>query len=204
MGLDTLILYILTGMAMSYTPGPAVLLAMSHGSHHGLRGAAVGGAGIEFGNLIWFLFSAAGLTAVLIASTTLFSIIKAFGAAYLVYLGLRLLLSRRTPAIAATPVPHGKLFAQGFLTQIGNPKAVIFFGALLPQFFDPAQPHWQQFLMLGAITFPIDYSSLLFYGWLAHRGSKLSRGPKLLRWFDRVAGAFLITAGAKLAFVARA
>ena len=96
-------------------------------------------------------------------------------------------------------MPQGALVLQGFITQMGNPKAMIFFGALLPQFIDPNAPYALQFLVLGVMTFTIDYSALLFYGWLADRGAKLASGPKLLRWFDRVAGAFLVGAGARMA-----
>ena len=200
MDLHTLILFALTELAMAMSPGPAVLLAMSFGSHHGLRGAVMGGAGIELGNATWFVFSAAGLTTVLLASSTAFSIIKWAGAAYLVYLGLKLLFSRGSvPTAADKPVPQGALVLQGFITQMGNPKAMIFFGALLPQFIDPNAPYGLQFLVLGVMTFIIDYSALLFYGWVANRGAKLASGPKLLRWFDRVAGTFLLGAGVRLA-----
>jgi homoserine/homoserine lactone efflux protein len=196
----TLILFALTELAMAMSPGPAVLLAMSYGSHHGLRGAAVGAAGIELGNATWFVISAAGLTTVLLASSTAFAIIKWAGAAYLVFLGLKLLFARGSvQTTAAEPVPQGALVLHGFITQMGNPKAMIFFGALLPQFIDPNAPYGLQFLVLGVMTLAIDYSALILYGWLADRGTRLASGPKLLRWFDRVAGAFLLGAGARLA-----
>ena len=200
MDLHTLILFALTEAAMALSPGPAVLLAMSYGSRHGIRGAAVGAAGIELGNATWFVFSAAGLTTLLLASSTAFAIIKWAGAAYLLYLGVRLLFSRgHAPDSTTMPVPQGRLVAQGFLTQMSNPKAMIFFGALLPQFIDPAAPFAVQFLVLGVMTLAIDYSALILYGWLADRGARMAGGPKLLRWFDRVAGAFLLGAGARLA-----
>lgn len=196
----TLILFALTEAALALSPGPAVMLAMTYGSRHGLRGAAVGGAGIELGNLTWFLFSAAGLTTILLASTTAFTIIKWAGAAYLIFLGVKLLLTRGPVQTAAgAPVPEGRLVLQGFLTQMSNPKAIIFYGALLPQFVDPTAPFALQFLVLGVVTLAIDYSSLILYGWLADRSMRLAGGPKLLQWFERVAGAFLLGAGARLA-----
>jgi homoserine/homoserine lactone efflux protein len=200
MDVQTLILFAFTEAAMALSPGPAVLLAMAYGSRHGVRGAAVGAAGIEIGNATWFLFSAAGLTTLLLASSTAFAIIKWAGAAYLLYLGVRLLLSRgHAPDAAALPVPKGRLLAQGFLTQMSNPKAMIFYGALLPQFIDPAAPFAPQFLVLGVMTLAIDFSALILYGWLADRGARMAGGPKLLQWFDRAAGAFLVGAGARLA-----
>lgn len=200
MDLHTLVLFALTESAMALSPGPAVLLAMACGSRHGLRGAAVAGAGVEAGNATWFLFSAAGLTTILLASSTAFTVIKWFGAAYLVYLGVKLMRSRGPVlADAGAPVPHGRLMLQGFLTQLGNPKAVIFYGALLPQFVDPARPFALQFLVLGAMTLVIDYASLILYGWLADRGARLAGGPRLLQWFERVAGGLLLGVGARLA-----
>jgi homoserine/homoserine lactone efflux protein len=205
MGLDTLILFVLTEAALAMSPGPAVMLAMNNGSHHGLRGVVLGGAGIELGNATWFLFSAAGLTTVLLASSTAFAVIKWVGAAYLVYLGLKLLTApAHVPSLERDARPTGTLVLQGFITQLANPKAVLFYGALLPQFFDPALPHWPQFLLLGVLTLIIDFASLLFYGWLAWRGARLANGPRLLHWFDRLAGTFLLGAAARLALLSRA
>lgn len=73
----------------------------------------------------------------------------------------------------------------------------------LPQFFDPSAPYGRQFLVLGVITLIIDYCALLVYGWLADRGARLAGGSRLSGWLDRMAGAFLVGAGARLALVAR-
>jgi threonine/homoserine/homoserine lactone efflux protein len=163
----------------------------------------LGAAGLQLGNAAWFLLSALGLTGVLLASSTLFAIIKWVGAAYLMYLGSKLFIARPRP-VACGAVSRRSLALQGFVTQIGNPKAMIFFGALLPQFFDPGVSHAQQFLLFGAVVLCIDYSVLLAYGALAHYGAKLSGTPGVLRWFDRIAGIFLVGAGIRLAAFMRA
>jgi len=200
MELDTLLLFLATQIAMALSPGPAVLLTMSQASRHGLRGGAVGGAGIVVGTALWFALSALGLTAVLLASPLAFSAVKWGGAAFLVVLGLRLVFSSDAPAAReATPVDGGRLFAQGVMTQLANPKAMIFIGALLPQFIDTARDALPQLALLGAITVVNEYLVLLGYAWLADRGARLAGGQRALRWFDRIAGGLLLGAGAKLA-----
>jgi homoserine/homoserine lactone efflux protein len=202
---DVILWFVLTEFAMALSPGPAVLLIMSQGARHGVRGSAAGAVGIELGNTLWFLLSAVGLTALLLASATAFQVVKWVGAAYLLYLGVRLLLSKGEAPVAdpGKPAPHGALVMQGFITQMGNPKAMIFFGALLPQFVDPQGDVVLQFSVFALLTIVTEYPVLLMYGWLAHRGRQLAGGANALRWFDRVAGACLIGAGARLAVFTR-
>lgn len=202
---DSLVLFLLTTLAMELSPGPAVLLCMSQGLRHGWRGSAIGALGVETVNAFYYVLSALGLAAVLLASESVFAAIKWTGAAYLVYLGLRLLRSRG-PAAAGAPapsMPRGTLYAQGVVTHLANPKAVIFFAALLPQFVDPRGDIALQFAVFGLITIVTEYPILVLYGWLAQRGRELASGAAALRWFDRVAGALLIGAGLRLAVLAR-
>jgi homoserine/homoserine lactone efflux protein len=202
---DVILWFVLTEFAMALSPGPAVLLIMSQGARHGVRGSAAGAVGIELGNSLWFLLSAVGLTALLLASATAFQVVKWVGAAYLLYLGVRLLLSKGEAPSAdpGQPAPNGALVMQGFITQMGNPKAMIFFGALLPQFVDPQGDVVLQFSVFALLTIVTEYPVLLMYGWLAHRGRQLAGGASALKWFDRVAGACLIGAGARLAVFTR-
>lgn len=205
MTLETILPFALTEMAVALSPGPAVLLIVSQGARHGVRGSALGAAGIELGNLVWFALSALGLTALLLASATAFAIVKWTGAVYLVLLGLRLLRSRGTALVvrADAAAPRGRLVAQAFVTQMGNPKAMIFFGALLPQFVDLRADVALQFAALGLVEVAIEYPILLMYGFLADRGRKLASGQRALLWFERTAGGLLIAAGARLAVLAR-
>ena len=202
MTLETLLLFLATQIAMALSPGPAVLLTVSHGARHGLRAGALAGAGIVTGTALWVLLSALGLTALLLASPTAFAAVKWFGAAYLVVLGLRMALSRAAPLLRVEAAPaEGRVMLQGVVTQLANPKAMIFFGALLPQFIDPTRDALPQLALLGAITVVNEFVVLLGYAWVADRSARLAHGPGALAWFDRIAGTLLVGAGAKLATV---
>jgi homoserine/homoserine lactone efflux protein len=202
MTFETMLLFLATQVAMALSPGPAVLLTVSHAARHGLRAGASAGAGIVTGTGLWVMLSALGLTALLLASPTAFAALKWSGAAYLVVIGLRMAFSRAAPSlrIAAAPA-EGKVMLQGVVTQLANPKAMIFFGALLPQFIDPARPALPQLALLGAITVVNEFLVLLGYAWVADRGARHAQGANAMAWFDRVAGTLLVGAGAKLATV---
>lgn len=198
----TLALFLVTQLAMALSPGPAVLLTVTHGARHGVRGGALAAAGIVTGTAVWVVVSTLGLTALLLASPTAFALIKWVGAAYLVMLGARMVLSRGGGALRADGAADARRVAlQGVLTQLANPKAMLFFGALLPQFIEPARAAAPQLLVLGALTVVNEFLVLLGYAWIADRGARLAQAPTAFTWFDRVAGALLVGAGAKLALV---
>jgi homoserine/homoserine lactone efflux protein len=101
-------------------------------------------------------------------------------------------------------VSHHRLFRQGLLTQLANPKAIVYFTALLPQFIDPESGLALQLVVLGATSVLIEFPILVGYGVLAHHGGHLLRHGRAARWIDRLAGTLLIGAGIRLAFVRRA
>jgi homoserine/homoserine lactone efflux protein len=184
------------------TPGPAVLLVVSQGIRRGFRSSTRGAAGILTGNAIYFALSAAGLGALLLASKRVFDILQIAGAAYLALLGLKMLIkpSRvedRVPEEIPEEVGHAGSFVQGLVTQLANPKAIVFFTALLPQFVDPTRPVALQLIVLGVISIVVELPVLLLYGFAADRGR--ARYGKHALLFERLAGACLIAAGAKLA-----
>jgi homoserine/homoserine lactone efflux protein len=199
MSLAHLLLFAMTELLLSLTPGPAVLLVVSQGMRRGARISRRGGAGILAGNAIYFALSAAGLGALLLASKRVFDVLQLAGAAYLVLLGLKmLLLPSRGEESAAVPEAGGtSAFMQGLLTQLANPKAIVFFTALLPQFVDPARPVAMQFLILGVISILVELPVLLLYGYAADRGRAIY--GKHARPVERLAGACLVAAGARLA-----
>lgn len=203
MATETLLLFLLTQLAMALSPGPAVLLTVSHAARHGTRAGALAATGIVTGTALWVVLSALGLTALLLASPLAFAVVKWVGAAYLVVLGLRLAFGRAAaPARADAPPAERRVMVQGVVTQLANPKAMIFFGALLPQFIDPARDALPQLALLGAITVVDEWLVLLGYAWVADRSARLAHGPRALAWFDRIAGGLLLGAGAKLALLA--
>lgn len=203
--ITTLLLFAATEFFLSLYPGPAVLLVISQGVRYGARSSLLGTIGILTGNVLYFSMSAMGLGVILITSEKLFLLIKYFGAIYLGYLGAKMiiqsLIGQESKQAAIIPASRQKLFREGLLTQLANPKAILFFAALLPQFIDAHQATVYQFIILGIISVMIEYPILMTYGWLADKGSTWFRHGKYANWIDRVAGTFLIGAGIKLAFM---
>lgn len=194
-----LFLFATTELLLSMSPGPAVLLVVSQGIRRGFRSSTRGAAGILTGNAIYFALSAAGLGALLLASKRVFDVLQIAGAAYLVLLGLKMLIrpGRVDEDRAVTNDREAGSFVQGLLTQLANPKAIVFFTALLPQFVDPTRAVAMQFVVLGVISIAVELPVLLLYGFAADRGR--ARYGKHAPLFERLAGACLIAAGAKLA-----
>jgi threonine/homoserine/homoserine lactone efflux protein len=194
--------FTLTEAALCLTAGPAVLFVVSQGLKHGSLKSFWANAGILTGNAFYFVLSATGLGALLIASHRLFLRVRWLGAAYLVYLGIKTLLSRNAARGLAT-VPDknsgGRLWFRGFAVQATNPKALIFFTALLPQFINPGAAISIQLLILGISSLFVEFIVLGGYGILAGRASTLAGVPRFALATNRVSGGFLIAAGAGLA-----
>jgi homoserine/homoserine lactone efflux protein len=187
-------------LVLCLIPGPAVLLVVSQAIRRGFRISTRGAAGILAGNAIYFALSAAGLGALLLASKRVFDILQIAGAAYLVLLGLKMLLFPACvddPVVTPTEDRGAGSFVQGLVTQLANPKAIVFFTALLPQFIDATRPVAIQFFVLGVVSIIVELPVLLLYGLAADHGrARYSRHAGL---FERLAGTCLIAAGAKLA-----
>ena len=160
-------------------------------------------AGILTANGIYFALSATSLGAIIAASAQFFTVAKWVGAAYLVYLGVRALLSANSlhsvalggaPARGAVDL-HGVYFG-GLTLQMANPKALLFFLALLPQFIDPAKSVVPQMLILAATSMVPEFFILTAYGWLAHRAAhasaRLGMTGNMNRWLARIEGAGLL------------
>jgi homoserine/homoserine lactone efflux protein len=192
-----------TEAVLCFTPGPAVLLVVSSAMARGARAGLAAALGILAGNTFYFALSATGIAAVIVASSWLFSLLKWAGAAYLVWLGLRMLFHRAAAGAAPAPAaahPTRRSFARGFVVQAANPKALVFFVALLPQFIDPALPVGRQILILGASSVGIEFAVLAIYVALAVRTRRLA-GARWSGSLERVGGGFLVAAGARLALL---
>jgi threonine/homoserine/homoserine lactone efflux protein len=189
-------------------PGPAVLLVLSQAIARGTRLAIWSILGILAANTTYFVLSATGIGAVLLASYELFFAIKWIGAAYLVWLGVSAFLGKSkvlSVSGSADRTMAGRyMFANGFILQMSNPKALIFFTALLPQFIDPRARIWPQIAILAATSVVIEFLVQLFYAMLAGRANSFVMRPRFAAITDRIAGSLLIAAGAGLAAVRRA
>lgn len=168
--------YVATVLAFMITPGPSHLLMLSNSMAHGYRRSLATAAGDLTANALQMLAAGLGLAALLVASQHALTVVKWGGVAYLIWIGIRMWRHASVAASTAGAAPSASLktlWAQGFLTSAANPKAVVFFAALFPQFIDPAQPFVPQFLALSITYLIIDGAFLATYGasasWLASR-----------------------------------
>ena len=191
-----------TETVLCLTPGPAVLFVLSSALRSGTRMSLFSNLGILAANTVYFALSAAGVGSLLLASHNLFFAVKWIGAAYLIFIGLRAMFGKTEVLSAAAPQKEKRpwrMFADGFILQASNPKAIVFFTALLPQFVDPRSPVAPQMAILAITSVAIEFCVLLGYGAAAGRASEIARQPRYAAWTNRVAGGLLICAGAGIA-----
>lgn len=196
---STLIAFSLVALVAIVTPGPTMLLALANGTRLGFRRSLPGMLGAVLSDIVLVAAVAMGLGALLAASEFWFSVVKWVGAAYLAWLGLRLLRSRggtldlppdEAGVLAAQRTPRA-VFMRCFLVAVTNPKGYLFCGALLPQFIDPAAPQLPQYLVIGTLFCALDFVVMCAYAALgAHALRALHR--RAVQWLDRCCGAALL------------
>jgi len=203
---QTWALFCATETVLCFTPGPAVLLVVSLALSRGARAGVGGSLGILGANAGYFVLSATGLGAILLASWKLFFAIKWLGAAYLVWFGARMILrpGDSDSSEAPPPSPRGGAFWQGFFTQSANPKALVFFTALLPQFIDPNHNVPAQIAILGTSSVAIEFVVLGIYVLACDRARGWAGDSRLAAWLHRAGGALLVAAGLRLAAIRHA
>ena len=203
MTFKTWLLFLVMETSLSLSPGPAVFYVVSQGARGALRRSMPAAAGIISANAVYFTLSATSLGAIIAASARFFLVAKWVGAAYLIYLGIKALRSAASSHAVAlgetspSEPGEGRRVYLGALTlQRANPKALLFFLALLPQFIDPEQPVAAQMLILAATSMLPEFCILLGYGWLAHRALRASAGfgvsSGMNRWLAWIEGAGLL------------
>jgi threonine/homoserine/homoserine lactone efflux protein len=135
---STLGLFVLAALALLLVPGPSVLYIVTRSIEQGRSAGLVSVLGVHLGSLVHITAAAIGLSSLLVSSALAFNVVKYLGAAYLVFLGIRALLTKEVPEdVEVRPAPLGKLLRQGAVVNILNPKTALFFLAFLPQFVDP-------------------------------------------------------------------
>jgi len=190
-----LLLFIGAELVFSLTPGPTVMLISAYGFKSGFRAALAAIAGTQTGNTLWYVICVTGLGAAVTASPLLFQAIKLVGAAYLIWLGTSALWKSWHAALEAHgPKLMGKPYIQATLTQMGNPKAILFFGALVPQFLNTHARLLPQYLAMFVITFIGESVILTGYGALAAIGGRRT-GLRHAVWRERISGAVLLALG---------
>jgi threonine/homoserine/homoserine lactone efflux protein len=201
----TLALFAAATIVLLVVPGPAVLYIVTRSVAQGRGAGLVSMLGVHTGSLVHVAFAAVGVSALLYASATAFTVVRYAGAAYLVFLGLRKLLGRVTAGgdvVEAPVAPRARLYAQGVVVNVLNPKTAIFFLAFLPQFVNPARgPVALQIVVLGACFIALGIVSDGSYALLASAlAGRLRRTPRARRALDRSSGVMLLGLGAYAAF----
>ncbi|GGJ19262.1 LysE family translocator [Deinococcus roseus] len=202
---STLLIFMLSALALLAIPGPAVLYIVARSVQQGKRAGLVSALGIAVGSLVHILAAAAGLSALLLSSAVAFTVVKVLGAGYLIYLGIRTMLDR-SESQQNPEVPREKLsriFTQGIIVNALNPKTALFFVAFLPQFVHPqAGPVLNQILLLGGIFVVLGVTSdsivALLSGWL---GKRLQSNPVFMKRQKYVSGGIYMALGAVTAGV---
>ena len=203
--LPQLLLFIVAGWLLNLTPGPDVLYIVSNSLRGGARAGMVAALGIFAGCFVHVAIATIGLGALLATSALAFTVVKFIGAAYLLWMGVRLLRSATpgwSPDAAPAEPDMGRVFRRGFLTNALNPKVALFFLAFLPQFIAPdASNKTLAFLALGVLFSVNALPVTLGYAWAAAWAARrVQLVRQAMHWLDRAAGLLFICFGLKLAF----
>lgn len=200
MTLEIYLAYVLACLLITLIPGPTVTLIVANSLRHGSRAGLLNVAGTQAGLFLMMLTLIVGLSSVIAAMGWLFDWLRLAGAAYLIWLGFKLLKNTEIKVEEQKPkAPRGGFFAQGFLVLMSNPKALLWFGAFIPQFVDPKGNYVGQIVLLGltamAVAALTDGAYAVFTG---RAGSALSK--KNIKVLTKASGLFLVGGGIWLAF----
>jgi RhtB (resistance to homoserine/threonine) family protein len=200
MDFTTWLLFSAVALLAIMSPGPAILLAISNSLTHGTRSVYLSALGNEIGIMIVSLSTVLGLGVILQTSTTLFLMIKVIGAAYLIYLGVRQWRSKtnlfdRQNTEAKKARTNKSFFLEGLLIAVTNPKAILFFTALFPQFININAAVLPQFLMMTLTFMALSFLVLVTYGKIAFKAKRWFSTSKRVKWFNRTMGSLFVLIG---------
>ena len=210
LGIHELWLFIVSGLLLNVTPGPDTAYIIGRSVQLGWRGGTAAALGISAGCLVHVFAAAIGLSALLAASSAAFTLVKWVGAAYLCFMGVKMLLSRpQAPAGDVVPatgaIPLRQVLLQGSLTNVLNPKVALFFLAFLPQFVATDSPHKATaFLLLGLIfIFNGTLWCLGVAAFAARAAGRIRQSGRALAWINRALGGLFVYLGVRVAMLAR-
>lgn len=204
-GIENFWLFVISGIVLNILPGPDSLYIIGRSATQGFRAGSAAAFGIGSGTLVHILAAAFGLSAILATSATAFTVVKIIGCAYLCYMGLSMLFSKgknhRVKSVAISETPLKKVFYQGFLTNVLNPKVALFFLAFVPQFISVDAPNKALAFVLLGLVFNIN--GMIWCHFLAWSSSSLSMKIKqnemVTKWLTRLTGGLFAYFGIKLA-----
>ena len=200
--------FLAISIAVIVTPGQDTALTIRNTLMGARRGGVATAVGVAGGQFVWTVAASIGITALLVASEPVFFAVRMAGAAYLVYLGATSLWTawrgpssgHQVAAAAGTPaLAPGRALRQGFLSNLGNPKMVVFFSSLLPQFVPAAGPTFLPMLGLGLLFCTLTLVWLSGYAWLVARAGNVLRRPRVRRAIDAITGTILVAFGVRVA-----
>lgn len=201
MPIENWLAFVAASAVMLAIPGPTILLVISYALSHGRKVAAATVAGVALGDFTAMTASMLGLGALLAASASAFTVLKWIGAAYLVYLGIKLWRAPVGEAGAgeaeehAGAEPASKIFLNTYVVTALNPKSIVFFVAFLPQFFDLTHPLPPQMVILEVTFLVLATLNAALYGLLASMARETVRKPGIRRIVNRTGGSLMIGAG---------
>ncbi len=200
MSIEHLLMYCVVSFFYIISPGPAIFLAISNGMTADIKAVTMSSLGNICGLLVLSVISILGLGALIIASSTFFFVVKLLGAAYLIYLGIKHWRDQKSsisnPSLQLKS--HRRLFSyfrEGFFLAVTNPKAIVFFTALFPQFLNLESAIVPQFIVMTTLFMAISFGSLFSYGYVSRAAKHLLADEHRMSWFHRIAGGLFITMG---------
>lgn len=192
--------YLVACIVIIIVPGPTVTLIIANSLTHGSRAGLLNVAGTQIGIALMIALVGLGLASLIETLGWWFEVVRLAGAAYLIWLGIKLLRSTGSLGEAKNPPsPRGGFFLQGFLVAISNPKTLVFFGAFIPQFIDPAGDYYRQVLIMGVTAIVVAaISDGLYAVLIGSAGRRIT--SRQVKWLSRASGGVLIGGGLWLAF----
>jgi threonine/homoserine/homoserine lactone efflux protein len=206
MDLTLYISFIATVLILVLTPGPSVLLTTANSMKYGVKKASGTILGDLSANTLQIILASAGLASIVISSGQLFQAIKWFGVAYLIFIGIRKIVTIPKVNLKKDPVNNRSffnLYTEGFLMSAANPKAIVFFAALFPLFITESLPFVPQVLILGLSFLVLDGISLLIYANFAMKLKDYLENKEKLHLQNKIVGTLLILSGLMLSLVKR-